>query len=124
MHQSESSASLAAGEGDHAPPESDTQWQQVRADESLKADDLHGKLDSCCVGEPAALCRCHVAEVDEPRAAPAAWVDQGKPDDQKIEKDKTSSKKRQIRRREGEHLWDPVDGRIQRRERTGQEQGP
>ena len=78
------------------------EWDQVCRDETSKVEYIRGKLASSCVGEPAAASRCHAAqgeaaEADEPRAAPAAWVDQGKPEDLQIQKGETksASKKRE-----------------------------
>ena len=63
-----------------------TEWEQVCRDETSRLEYLQAKLASSCVGEPAAALKCHAAEgeaaeVDEPRAAPAGWEDQGKPEE-------------------------------------------
>ena len=78
------------------------EWEQVCRDETSKVEYLQGKLASSCVGEPAAAFNCHAAEdeaaeADEPHAAPAAWEDQGKPEDLQIQKGETksASKKRE-----------------------------
>ena len=73
------------------------EWDQVRGDEASKVEYVRGKVtNSMCVGEQAAASRCQVAKVDEPRAAPAAQEDQGKPEHQEIppQKDKSTGKKR------------------------------
>jgi hypothetical protein len=78
------------------------EWEQVCRDETSEVEYLRGKLASSCVGEPAAASRClategEAAEADEPRAAPAAWEDQGKQEDLRIQKGETksASKKRE-----------------------------
>jgi len=86
------------------------EWDQVCRDETSKVEYLRGKLASSCVGEPAAASRClategEAAEADEPRAAPAAWEDQGKPEDLRIQKGETKSASKKRERDSSSGAW-------------------